>query len=181
MKKLISILLMLVLVVSIFAACGNDKKNEGGEDVTTLPAPTDEGNDTDDAADDSGDADVALKDGTYTAEEADFAEKSGWKDNVTVEVKDGKIVSVNWNSTHKDGGKDKKTSSKDGDYAMVEKGNASAEWHEQAEKVEAFLIEKQDVDAITLNEDGSTDAIAGVTITVQGFVEMVKDALSNAK
>ena len=187
MKKLLSILLMLVLVASIFTACGGDKKDGGDQNPSTLPA--DGGNDADantdgdnDAEGDANDAEAAaLKDDTYTAEEADFAEKSGWKDNVTIEVKDGKIASVDWNSTHKDGGKDKKTSSKDGDYGMVEKGGASAEWHEQAEKVEAFLVEKQDVDAITLNDDGSTDAIAGVTITVSGFVDMVKDALSGAK
>ena len=64
------------MVVTIFAGCGGDKK---GDDV------------------------AALKDGTYTAEEADFDEKSGWKDNVTIEVKDGKIAKVDWNSTHKDG------------------------------------------------------------------------------
>ncbi|MFY9592916.1 MAG: hypothetical protein WAQ88_01165 [Caldicoprobacterales bacterium] len=154
MRKLFSILLMLVLVVTIFAGCGGDKKG-------------------DDAA--------ALKDGTYTAEEADFDEKSGWKDNVTIEVKDGKIAKVDWNSTHKDGGKDKKTSSKDGDYAMVAKGNAIAEWHEQAEKVEEFLIEKQDVNAIDVKDDGKTDTIAGVTMNVDGFVALVKEALAKAK
>ncbi|NLJ40813.1 MAG: FMN-binding protein [Clostridiales bacterium] len=122
-----------------------------------------------------------LKDGSYTAEEADFDDYSGWKDNVTVEVKDGKITAVDWNSTHKDGGKDKKTSSKDGDYGMVAFGDAVAEWHEQAEKVESFLIEKQDVDAIKLDDEGKTDSVAGVTMIVGGFVDMVKDALSKAK
>lgn len=160
MKKVISILLMLMLVVSVFAGCGGDKKG-------------------DDSKKDDGAA--ALKDGTYTAEEPDFDEKSGWKDNVTLEVKDGKIASVDWNSTHKDGGKDKKTSSKDGDYGMVAHGDAVAEWHEQAEKVEAFLIEKQDVNAIKLKDGGKTDTVAGVTMIVGGFVDMVKDALSKAK
>lgn len=190
MKKLLSILLMMVLVVSIFTACAGSK-NEG--DTTEPPATNetndtadnaaddtanDAANDTEDAQDDAG-ADAGLKDGTYTAEADEF--HNGWKDKVTIEVKDGKIASVDWNSEAEDGGKDKKTASKDGDYGMVEKGGAIAEWHEQAEKVEAFLVEKQDVDAIELNDDGTTDAVAGVTIKVNGFVDLVKKALSQAK
>ena len=188
MKKLLSILLMMVLVVSIFTACAGSK-NEG--DTTEPPATNetndtannaadDAANDTEDAQDDAGtDADAGLKDGTYTAEADEF--ENGWKDKVTIEVQDGKIASVDWNSEAEDGGKDKKTASKDGDYGMVEKGGASAEWHEQAEKVETFLVEKQDVDAIELNDDGTTDAVAGVTIKVKGFVDLVKKALSQAK
>ncbi|NLN42421.1 MAG: FMN-binding protein [Clostridiales bacterium] len=178
MKKLLSILLMMVLVVSIFTACAGSR-NEGD---TTVPPATydtnDAADDTQDAQDDA-DVDAGLKDGTYTAEADEF--HNGWKDNVTIEVKDGKIASVNWNSEAENGGKDKKTASKDGDYGMVENGGASAEWHEQAEKVEAFLVEKQDVDAIQVKDDGTTDAVAGVTIKVNGFVDLVKKALSEAK
>ena len=188
MKKLLSILLMMALVVSIFTACAGSKNEE---DTTEPPATNetndtannaadDAANDTEDAQDDAGtDADAGLKDGTYTAEADEF--ENGWKDKVTIEVQDGKIASVDWNSEAEDGGKDKKTASKDGDYGMVEKGGASAEWHEQAEKVETFLVEKQDVDAIELNDDGTTDAVAGVTIKVKGFVDLVKKALSEAK
>ncbi|NLI59901.1 MAG: FMN-binding protein [Clostridiales bacterium] len=173
MKKLFSVLLMLVLVVSIFTACAGGDKNASNDGATGAPA----NNESNEGADDR---DVVLKDGIYTAEEADFAD-SGWKDNVTIEVKDGEITSVDWNSTHKEQDKDKKTASKDGSYGMVANGGAIAEWHEQAEKVEAFLVEKQDVNAIQVKDDGKTDAIAGVTINVNGFVDMVKDALSNAK
>lgn len=175
MKKLFSILIMLVLVISIFTACGgknstDDKKPEGS---TTDESSTE--------GDSEGGTAAALKDGTYKAEEPDFDPNSGWKDNVTLEVKEGKIASVDWNSTHKENEKDKKTVSKSGEYGMVEKGNASSEWHEQAEKVESYLIEKQDPDAISVKEDGTTDSIAGVTIHVGGFVDVVKEALSKAK
>ena len=192
MKKLLSVLLMVVLVVSVFTACAGSK-NDG--DTTQPPATNDTNdaandtadnagddaaNDADDAQDDAGtDADAGLKDGTYTAEQDEF--HNGWKDKVTIEVKDGKISSVDWNSDAEDGGKDKKTASKDGDYGMVEKGGAIAEWHEQAEKVETFLVEKQDVDAIDVKDDGTIDAVAGVTIKVNGFVDLVKKALSDAK
>jgi major membrane immunogen (membrane-anchored lipoprotein) len=119
-----------------------------------------------------------LEDGTYFAMEDEFA-SSGWKSTVILVVKDGKITSVDWNAASKNGGKDKKTSSKDGDYGMVAKGGAIAEWHVQAEKVEAFLIEKQDINAFTYGTDGTTDAISGVTIHINDFVSLAKKALDN--
>lgn len=125
---------------------------------------------------------MAYKDGTYTAEEAEFSEKSGWKTNVTIEVKDGKIVSVDWNGMHKDGGDDKKKVSMDGKYGMVENGGAIAPWHEQAAKVEAYLIETQDPTMIEFKEDNQhTDAIAGATIKVDGFFKLAQEALKDAK
>lgn len=181
MKKLLSILLMMVLVVSIVTACAGG--NNDGDTNQAPAANNDANNAADNAANDEqdaqDDADAGLKDGTYTAEQDGF--NNGWKDNVTIEVKDGKIANVNWNSEAEDGGKDKRTSSADGDYGMVEKGGAIAEWHEQAEKVETFLVEKQDVDAIELKDDGTTNAVAGVTIKVNGFVDLVKKALGSAK
>lgn len=125
---------------------------------------------------------MAYKDGTYTAEEAEFSENSGWKTNITIEVKDGKIVSVDWNGTHKDGGDDKKKVSMDGKYGMVENGGAIAPWHEQAAKVEAYLIETQDPTMIEFQEDNQhTDAIAGATIKVDGFFKLAQEALKDAK
>ncbi|HZJ83723.1 MAG TPA: FMN-binding protein [Clostridia bacterium] len=175
MKKLLSVLIMLVLVVSIFAGCTTDNEGDAGNKGETPPVEDSTDND-----EDTDTAEQEYKDGTYTAEEKDFAD-SGWKDNVTVEIKEGKIASVVWNSTHKDGGVDKITASKNGDYGMVENGGAVAEWHEQAEKAESYLIEKQDPNALAVKDDGLTDAVAGVTMHVDGFVELVEEALAQAK
>ena len=117
------------------------------------------------------------KDGSYFAELKDFA-SSGWKDNVSLTVINGNIVAVNWNGTNKNGGKDKKTASMDGDYGMVKNGGASSEWHEQAAKVEAFLLDHPSVDQITLTSNAHTDAVAGVTIAVGDFVTLCQEALS---
>lgn len=117
------------------------------------------------------------KDGHFFVEADEFG-GSGWKENVSVTVINGYVVAANWNATYKDGGKDKKTSSADGDYGMVAKGNATAEWHEQAQKIEAFLVENQNIEAITIiDADTHTDAVSGVTIKVGDFVELVKKAL----
>ena len=121
------------------------------------------------------------KDGPYHSELAAFNEKTGWKDMVDITVANGNIMAVNWNGVHKDGGDDKKTSSVNGKYPMVEKGGAKAPWHEQAAAAENFLLEKQDVAAITLKDDGKTDAIASVSITVSEFAQLVTEALSAAK
>jgi major membrane immunogen (membrane-anchored lipoprotein) len=123
----------------------------------------------------------AYKDGTYHAEQADFDPESGYKSIVDLTVVNGKIIAVDWNALDKDG-KDKDTLSKNGEYGMKEKAGAQAEWHEQAQKAEQFLIEKQDVAAITLSDaEGHTDAISGVSVHVSDFVQLVTEALAQAK
>ncbi|TCZ76350.1 FMN-binding protein [Paenibacillus albiflavus] len=165
MKKL-SMLLAAIMLVSVLAACGSKANDEA-----STPAPT-----TTPAAS----SDVAqgtLADGNYFAQEDKF-EDSGWKYMVEIEVKDGKIANVNWTGANKDGGMDKKALDKAGKYGMKEKAKAQAEWYEQAEKVEKFLIEKQDVKAITFDDKGKTDAISGVSISVNAFAKLADQALA---
>jgi major membrane immunogen (membrane-anchored lipoprotein) len=120
------------------------------------------------------------KDGTYYAEEESFA--NGWKYTATITVLNGKIIAADWNGINENGGPDKDTVSASGEYGLVAKGGAQAEWHEQAAKAEAFLIEKQDPKAITYTDDkGHTDAIAGVSIHVSEFFELAEKALEGAK
>ena len=114
----------------------------------------------------------AYKDGSYHAEQADF-DDSGWKYTVDVTVFDGQIVAANWDAVNKDGGETKKEKSIAGTYGM--------NWHEQAQKMEAYLIEKQDPAAIVVKEDGTQDAISGVSIHVGDFVSLATEALSSAK
>lgn len=158
MKKITTVLLSLVLIVGLLAACGGN--NEPANNNTSSP--------------------VTYNDGTYTAE-GEYSENSGWKDVVDVTITDGKIAAVKWNAVHKDGGDDKITQSASGEYGMVEFSDAQAEWHEQAELAEQFLIEHQDLSAFQVKNDGNTDAVSGVSITVSGFVELVEEALAQAK
>jgi major membrane immunogen (membrane-anchored lipoprotein) len=120
----------------------------------------------------------AWKDGVYFAQEDGFA-GSGWKYMVTLEVKGGKIVFVDWNGANKAGGPDKKTVSKAGNYPMVARGGAQSDWHVQAELTEKHLLSTQDPSAITYTtEEGNTDDIAGVSIHVVEFYDLVKKALA---
>ncbi|WBW97117.1 FMN-binding protein [Oceanirhabdus sp. W0125-5] len=160
-NRILAVGMSLCLVAGLFVGCGSKENNTAKNNKATTEASSKE---------------AKYADGIYFAQEENFAEKSGWKYVVTLEVKDGKIVSADWNGAHKNGGADKKTQSKAGNYKMA---NAQAEWHEQAEKVEAYLIEKQDPSDIKIAEDGKTDAISGASITVKPFFELAKKALNN--
>jgi major membrane immunogen (membrane-anchored lipoprotein) len=117
-------------------------------------------------------------DGIYYAQESAFA-GSGWKYNVTVEVADGAITAVDWNGTHVRGGDDKKTLSANGGYGMVAYGNAQAEWDVQAQAAEQYLLDNQSTAINYTDEEGHTDAIAGVSIHVVEFFDLVDQALAN--
>ena len=123
-----------------------------------------------------------FKDGHYFAMDDKFSETSGWKSTVMFEVVGGKIKDLDWNAVSIKGGLDKKTASIEGKYPMVEVGGAQATWHEQAEKVEAYLLDKQDPKDINYSDDeGHTDAIAGVSVHVNDFFGLAEEALANAK
>ncbi|MCR1898882.1 FMN-binding protein [Irregularibacter muris] len=170
MKKALMLLAVLALVFSFVVGC------------SSKPADTEEpaNNEEQQPAEETAKVDVSsLEDGTYHAEEADFGD-SGWKYVVDVEVKDGKIVDATWNGLFKDGGDDKITQSKSGEYGMVENGGASAEWHEQAELVEKYLVEIQDPTAVEYtSEEGHADAITGASIHVKEFFDLATKALSS--
>lgn len=146
LKKFLTISLGLMLVLSL-AGCGGQAKA----------------------------AESKYQDGIYFAQEEGFSEKSGWKYVVTVEVKGGKITSVDWNGAHRTGGPDKATLSEAGKYVMA---GAQAPWHEQAAKAGAYLIETQDPTQIAYKDDaGHTDDIAGVSIGVGEFFKLADKAL----
>lgn len=123
-------------------------------------------------------ADGTLADGIYFASDDAFDAESGWKSVVTIEVAGGKITTVDWNGANIAAGKDKKTTSADGEYGMVEFGKASSEWHEQAALAEAYLVENQSLANLTTDAEGKTDAVAGVTISVSDFTALVEKALA---
>jgi major membrane immunogen (membrane-anchored lipoprotein) len=174
MKKTVMIAMALMLMVGIMAGCGNN--NEAANNEVQNNTPVNEAKPADDTpAAPVVPAETGLTDGLYYAE-GEFAD-NGWKEIVALKVEGGKIVSANWNGLHKDGGLDKKMFSEKGYYGMKAKG-ASSEWHEQAIATEKYLLENQDFSAITLGDDGKTDAIAGVSIHINGFTELSEKALA---
>ena len=120
------------------------------------------------------------QDGTYYAEADSFSD-SGWKDAVGITVVSGYIVAVNWDPIAEDGGTNKKQRSMDGEYGMVENSPAQWPWWEQARAAEAHLMEVQDPAALELNESGVADAVSGATISIDGFLAVVQQALDGAR
>lgn len=164
MKKVGMMLFSLILVAVVATSCSAEKKpsdtDKAGNAAPTAPVESVDG----------------YADGSYYAE-GSLDEQSGWREVIALQVEGGKIVEVNWNAINKNGGSDKKVLSQSGEYGMKAKGNAAAEWHEQAETLEKFLIEKQDLAAIVVNIEGKTDAVSGVSVTASGFVQLADAAL----
>ncbi len=163
MKKHLALLMTLLLAASALAGCGAKQ----AETPAPTPAPAETTTET-----------AKWADGMYYAQGDTYDAKTGWKSTVLLEVKDGKIVSANWNGISNKIGVDKKTASQTGKYPMVEKGGAKAPWHEQAAEMEKFLIEKQDPKAITVNAEGKTDAVSSVTMAVGDFALLADKALT---
>lgn len=123
---------------------------------------------------DSQSAGTVWADGTYETEEADFDEQ-GYKDKVSLTILDGRITEVIWDA-YNEAGELKSVLSADGIYEMP----GDLTWQEQAMAITDFLIQNQSAEAITLNAEGKTDAVTGVSISVKDFVTLVKEGLQKA-
>ena len=117
---------------------------------------------------------AVLQDGTYEAKGE--ADDSGFADQVTMTVKDGKITEVNWDSIGEDGSK-KSVLSESGEYVMTEDGPT---WAEQAKALTEALVENQNLTFLTMDEQGKTDAVSGVSISVGGFAALAEQCLNEA-
>jgi major membrane immunogen (membrane-anchored lipoprotein) len=121
-----------------------------------------------------------VKDGVYFAQDDKYA-SSGWKEQVIVEVKGGKIVEATWNGvSNLPGAKDKASHAAAGKYGMGKASKIKAEWDAQAKAAAAYLVKTQDVNYAKFDKDGKTDAISGATLTVSGFFGLAKKALASA-
>ncbi|MEL1134773.1 hypothetical protein AAC978_06245 [Desulfitobacterium sp. THU1] len=174
MKKIKSLVTVMTLgAVLVLSGCGSQSTPAAtavdpakNEPAKTEPAKTET-------------AQGKYKDGVYYAE-APMYGKDGWKYTASLTVDKGNIVAADWNGLNVKGGKDKDTFSKDGEYGMKEKGKAQAEWHEQAQKAEEYLVKTQDPTKVTYKDDaGHTDDIAGASIKVKDFFGLAKTALDN--
>lgn len=122
-----------------------------------------------------GSNEVKLNDGTYT-KVADEADNSGYTYECTVVVEDGKITSVKYDGVDAEG-KSKSQASFDGEYVMTEDGLT---WGAQAEALASYVVEHQSLEGLTVNDEGKTDVVTGVSINIQGFIAFVEDCLQQA-
>ncbi|MGE4585046.1 MAG: hypothetical protein AB7C91_10400 [Sphaerochaeta sp.] len=181
-KNLLAVLSALALLsLVVFAGCS---KSEAKTEASATPAPAPAAAAPAPApapapaAPAPAPAPAKYQDGVYFAMDDVYA-SSGWKETVTLTVSGGKIVKADWNGVNVNGGADKKTYDQAGKYNMVKFGKAQAEWYQQAQKAEAYLIKTQDPAAINYKDEaGHTDDIAGVSIHVSGFFGLAEKALA---
>jgi major membrane immunogen (membrane-anchored lipoprotein) len=176
-KNILKLGLIIVLVMALIVGCAgnNEANNEANNAVNNEVKENETATETETETE----TEAKYADGLYFAKEEAFSEKSGWKYAVTIEVKDGMITSVDWSGVSNKAGLNKKELSAAGGYPMVENGGAKAPWHEQAELVEAYLIETQDPTNIKYLEDNyKTDAITGVSIGVSPMFNLAEQALA---
>ena len=129
-------------------------------------------------------------DGEFLAYEASVSHNAPQVVMVSVTIEDGEIVGYNidtrqgnkvqnadesWTFSWKD---DTKKELGD-DYGMATE-EGQLEWFEQAEALEAHWLENG-VSIDEVDAEGNTDAVAGVTITVDTYYELALDAIDLAK
>ena len=121
----------------------------------------------------------SYEDGVYeaAAQEAD----DGWRNIVSLTVVSGYIVAAEFDALSAEGEKDKEEASIDGDYGMVANSNATLPWYEQIRAAEEWLIQNQDPTALAVADDGSTDAVSGVSVSVGAHMELADRALEGAE
>ena len=160
--KVLALVMVLILTIGVLAACGS--KTEPVTTPAPTPAPTTEPAPTPTPAP----AADALKDGVYKASQDNFDDR-GWKGTVEVEVKDSKIANVKFDYVNKDGA----LKSQDAGYKAAMEPVAKTYPEKAFAELQAALVEKQDVAAVT--------AVAGATTSSNDFTALVKIALEQAK
>ena len=116
-----------------------------------------------------------LSDGTYEAKTSE-PDSNGFTEVVTLTVKDGAITEANWDAVTEDGSK-KSVMSENGEYTMTEDGLT---WKAQAEALAEALIENQSLSFLTTDAEGKTDAVTGVSISVNGFIDLAAQCMKQA-
>lgn len=152
-KYLIAVAAIATLSFGVFTGCSSKKEEAKTEASETL----------------------TLKDGTYTKKD-ETPDESGYLCEMTMVVEGGKITSVTYDKLTEDG-KSTAQMAKDGEYVMTEDGLT---WDKQIDALIANFVENQNIDKITVNDEGKTDAVSGVSINVQGFIAFAQDCLGQA-
>lgn len=116
---------------------------------------------------------VQRVDGVYRAEGEEFG---GNRSQVTMVIENGEITELHWDSFDAEGN-GKRALSLQGKYTMTEDGLL---WADQADAVQKYVIEHQGLNGLTTNEEGKTDVVSGVSISIASFKELVKDCLAQA-
>ncbi len=203
MKKLVTLLLSLLLVVSMLTACGS---KEEAQDTTENEAPATETADTEEAeeTETTDAARTGLAVITSLAKSTDAGEEDGLAevDSTVVAVlvdADGKILDckidaaqtkINFSAEGKlvtDPATVFQTKQELGtEYGMGAQSGIGKEWNEQADAFADYVVGKtvDEVKGIAVDEEGvatEADLTSSVTIHVTDFIEAIDKAVAGAQ
>ncbi|HYF83375.1 MAG TPA: FMN-binding protein [Clostridia bacterium] len=162
-QKLITLALAVVLVLSL-AACSPSAPAA----VEPTPAPTVEPTAAPTPAAEPAPAANGLKDGSYNAAQ-DKYDDYGWKGQITIEVKDGKIGTVDFDYVNKEN----KLKSEDQGYIKAMEDKTKVNLAKAMVELESSLLSKQDAAAV--------DTVTSATATSNDFKTLAAKALESAK
>ncbi|HPU62951.1 MAG TPA: hypothetical protein PK304_02235 [Mobilitalea sp.] len=109
-----------------------------------------------------------FKDGIYRVESEEM--DNGYLYMLTLKVENGAITNVVFDGMN-ELGEYKSYLSSVGKYVMTEDGLT---WKEQADALAQYVIENQSIEGLAVDENGKTDAIAGVSISINNFLELAE-------
>jgi len=164
-KKLVTLALAVMLVFSL-AACSPKAEPAATPAAEPTVAPTEAPAAT--PAAEPAPAASGLKDGSYTAAQ-DKYDDYGWKGQVTIEVKEGKIATVDFDYVNKDN----KLKSEDQGYIKAMEDKTKVNLANAIVELEKALVDGQDVAAV--------NAVSGATSSSNDFKALAEKALAGAK
>lgn len=111
------------------------------------------------------------EDGSYLWTDTE-SDENGFFNQINVTVENHQITALTWDAVNEEG-VGKRQLSADGYYTMTENGPL---WYEQADALSEYVIETQSTENL-MNEMGTCDAVASVSIHVGGFADSLKKSL----
>lgn len=117
---------------------------------------------------------TGLRDGTYEARAEEYS--GGFLDFVVMTVSRGRVTALTWDAVDEDGNSKRILADK-GEYAMTEDGLS---WSEQADALAEEILRRQSLEFLAPDTAGKIDGIAGVSISVTPFIDLVRKCLIQA-
>ncbi len=114
------------------------------------------------------------QDGLYRADADEPDRDAGYRDFVEIRVEEQRVASIVWDAERADGS----LLSRDEDNRAAPADGLP--WGEQAARVAAFLLERQDPTIVATQADGTSDEIPEVTIPIDLCLDLTRACLLQA-
>lgn len=117
---------------------------------------------------------TGLRDGIYEARGEEYS--GGFLDFVVMTVSRGRVTELTWDAVD-EAGNSKRILTDNGEYVMTEDGLT---WSQQADALAEEILRRQSLEFLAPDPAGKIDGIAGVSISVTPFLDLVRQCLRQA-